>query len=255
MNEIELKEIDEIGFLEWYIPLMQARLERLKNKNNPPKQTPNPRRLAIILDAGHGGIDPNTGEYTTFPAKMHQHNTGHFHNGGVFYEGVFNRNLTFKIKTKLEKLGFETFELAHEYLDTPLSERSQKANAFNQKKKNEGVRCLGISVHGDAHTTEKANGWSVIVYNKASQNSRKFATILGNRIGELRLFKYRRSNQIENYWERNFHILRETNMPFILAENGFFTNFSDASKMINADIQDKIATAYAEAVLEYEKLI
>ena len=56
--------------------------------------------FCVFLDAGHGGLDA-AGNYVTAPSKMHQHTRGEFHNGRLFYEGVWNRRLTRLVVSKL----------------------------------------------------------------------------------------------------------------------------------------------------------
>jgi hypothetical protein len=64
-----------------------------------------------ILDNGHGGLDPETGKYTTAPnwdpkdpgtwKKMH------VHDGEPLFEGVFNRQVVDRIAWKLSDLGID----------------------------------------------------------------------------------------------------------------------------------------------------
>ena len=49
-------------------------------------------KWCIGVSAGHGGIDPLTGSYTT-SGKQFFHNGLDLHDRGNFYEGVFNRSI------------------------------------------------------------------------------------------------------------------------------------------------------------------
>lgn len=77
-------------------------------------------KYVIAIDAGHGGIDPQTGLYTT-PAtngKRYQHpNTALHTKDGWFFEGFENRIIAFKTIFELRKLGFLVVMASHEYLD------------------------------------------------------------------------------------------------------------------------------------------
>ena len=69
----------------------------------------NIKKTALIIDAGHGGIDPITGEYTT-PAnigKKTNHKGYEFHNAGWFYEGVSNRIWAQMFAEKAIKQGYQ----------------------------------------------------------------------------------------------------------------------------------------------------
>ena len=63
------------------------------------------KQTILYIDAGHGGLDPMTGEYLTPPSdgKKCQHNNGKaYHGNGWFYEGHFNRQIASEfIKEKL----------------------------------------------------------------------------------------------------------------------------------------------------------
>jgi N-acetylmuramoyl-L-alanine amidase len=49
----------------------------------------------------------------------------------------------------------------------------------------------------------------------------------------------------------SFYVLKNTNMPAILTENGFIDNHSDAQKLANPDFRQRIAIAHAKAVCDY----
>ena len=58
----------------------------------------------ILLDAGHGGLNP-AGQYVTSPSKEYKHSKGQFHKEGWFYEGVWNRTLVNAVASKLRDLN------------------------------------------------------------------------------------------------------------------------------------------------------
>jgi len=59
----------------------------------------------IILDPGHGGVDPMTCEYTTAPGKMALHHGYFMHHDGWFYEGVWNRDFCIHLAKLLAGAG------------------------------------------------------------------------------------------------------------------------------------------------------
>ena len=249
----------EIEFINKQIAQLQNRLEFLstleQNKPEPPETKP--RKVAVILDFGHGGINPETKQYTTAPSKMFDHKKGNFHDNGKFYEGVFNRNLGYRIKIGLQKLGFRVLEVSHEYLDNSLTDRVNKANAYNAEMKNEGVSTIYVSIHGNAGGG-KARGWSIFVHKKGSNNSRNLATLIGDYFKkECPEIQYRQETPTRNYWHdgnpHDFTVLKKTSMPAVLSENLFFDNFEDANLMIDSEFQKRIAKAHIEAILDYEK--
>jgi len=105
----------------------------------------------VILDAGHGGINPETNKYVTKPNKMHE-----FSDGLVINEGVVNRNICEKIYDKLDKYQIVDVDYITSYWqDTPLSVRANMANHIH-KQCNE--KSILISVHCNWFHDETANG-------------------------------------------------------------------------------------------------
>ena len=51
----------------------------------------------------------------------------------------------------------------------------------------------------------------------------------------------------------NFYVLRKTNMPAVLSENGFMTNFDDATKLLDPNVRQNIANAHYNMMLEIEE--
>ena len=77
-------------------------------------------KFVVVLDAGHGGMDPETGLYTT-PAKngkRYRHKGAVLHFGGdTFFEGVANRAVTARIEQQLRSLGILVVNAHHPYKD------------------------------------------------------------------------------------------------------------------------------------------
>lgn len=48
----------------------------------------------------------------------------------------------------------------------------------------------------------------------------------------------------------NFHVLRETNMPAILTENGFIDRAEDAAKLANADFREQLARGHVNGLVK-----
>lgn len=54
--------------------------------------------------------------------------------------------------------------------------------------------------------------------------------------------------------EKQFYVLRNTNMPAILTENGFYTNKEECKKMLSEEYIKKIAYAHFLAIKETEEI-
>jgi len=123
-----------------------------------------------------------------------------------------------------------------------------------------GARFLAISLHSNATGTPintSVNGADVFYISNSHPNtsnyytgysyeaqSRRFGHCLLGQIGTTGMRQ--RSVRSANYF-----LLREHNVPGVLAENGFHTNAGDRARLMDDRFLDKLAYAYLEAVTEY----
>lgn len=192
----------------------------------------------ILIEAGHGGMIE--GKYTTAPAKMHT-----FDDGYTFYEGVFNRLLCKEILKQAEGKPYDvvycnTFYSDDEGHDAPLSVRSKVINRLNKVY---GGKCIGVSVHGNA-----GGGYGGEVFHYP--NSTKSEALAGCFSGGWSDNTRRKNRGVKT---ANFHMLRETAIPMILTENGFFDNRSDAEYMKSQNGLEEMAAAHVQAFDNYIK--
>lgn len=210
-------------------------------------------KFCVFLDAGHGGINPKVSlpnGYTTYPSKCAQHSNGTFHSYGWFFEGVFNRAVTELIEQYLKDWGFSTLKVYEPINDISLSKRVAKANfAANSYEAS-----LYLSIHGNAATNNKARGWEVFT-SSGQTKSDIYAEFLFNEVKATFPTWVFRSDTADGDHdkEERFTVLTATNMPAVLSENGFFTNFQDARMMFDTKFQNTLALCHARAVVDYAK--
>lgn len=206
----------------------------------------------VIIDAGHGAIDPKTGNYTTAPSKQWFHEGLELHNGGWFYEGVFNRKVATKTIEKFRNLNFNVFTTYHEWQDTPLKTRTDKA-----KQLHKNTNSVLISIHANAATNApSANGFEIYT-TKGDTPADKLASEIYENV--LLLF----GREIKSYRtdttdgdvdkEEDFYVLRKVPQPATLLECGFFTNRREAEWLMDDAVQDKFAEAIVLGTVEYFK--
>ena len=195
--------------------------------------------LLVILDAGHGGLD-SEGRYTTPGKRMVKDDV-------TFYEGVNNRDNVKRIKEALEVLDIECVEVAHEWKDTPLSNRVQKANELAR-----GREAVYISIHSDAAGNGKdwhaAKGFSAFIYNSTrSKKTKRLGQLMQQELvcnlGEMSRDRHMR--------QAGFKVLRSTTMPAVLIEGGFHTNESEVKLMLTDEWKEALTKAVVDAVLIY----
>ena len=197
-----------------------------------------------LLDPGHGGM--LNGAYQTRGKRSPV-----FPDGSVLYEGVFNRDIASRIKALCDAESIECEDIVNSEHDVPLATRAARANS----RQAADPRCRYISIHanawGDATSFNSAHGASSFHY-MTSKVGKKMATALLKHIVQETGLKSR-GVQANMNWA-NFYVLRKTNMPAILSENGFMTNLEDATNLMKDDFRQKVALAHFNFIKEMESL-
>ena len=212
----------------------------------------------IVIDPGHnyGG---DRGAVST-------------HNGIKYDETELNMQLSLKLKSELEKRGYDVILTREEGDRETISEseslkkRVNLANSLNAD--------LFISIHHDSFTSSSAYGITAF-YSESSPGTK--GVLLENGIEEVakeykNLFGVRNSYKITeskklavsvasavsskmNYYNRggrkeDFYVIKNTTMPSILFENGFITNPTEAKKVADPANQLKTAQIIADCIAD-----
>lgn len=215
-----------------------------------------------IFDAGHGGLI--NGVYQTDPTKWKK---SYFKNGILldpkrnsewleancdfkYYEGVGNRDIVKRIKALCDQHNIKWIDAVNSEADTSLEARVKIANDFYAKDKN----CIYMSIHGNAFTNQKAEGFCVFT-TLGFSNSDKIATILFKEIAlEFPDYKPRPDpSDGDPDQEANFYVIKNTKMPAVLSESFFYTNWEEAQLLGSEDGRQRIANAHFRAIMYIEK--
>lgn len=218
------------------------------------------RKLAIIVNAGHGGIDPKSGLYTT-PAsngKRFQHpvvDGKAFHGGGWFLEGVWNRHFAAEFTAQAERNGYLCFPVYHPWLDTSLRVRTDLANHIQKKL---GLQAVYLGFHSNAGGGA-ARGFRNFHHHNSS-NSKLLAQCISSRVapycaswGAESPRPTREAWIAENpdkgpMWETS-----ATVMPANLLELLFFDNREDATLLMDNEFCTGLAHNALSGVCQYEQ--
>ena len=183
----------------------------------------------VVLDAGHGGID-----------------------GGSSAKGVLEKEITLDVVLRAEqylyvrgvnvKLTRDT-DRDVSCLDPGRRGRHRKDLEERAKIINKGT--IAVSIHVNSTSSEKEKG-AVVFYPKDSDESRKLALGLLNRLAEVQTLK-------SNYpiATIDLFILRTAKVPAVLVELGFISNSEDRAKLINPQFRHKLAESIGEGIIDY----
>ena len=168
----------------------------------------------------------------------------------TFFEWEYTRKVAREVVNHLRKKGVDAELLVPEDNDITITERVNRVNrVVNEMGKNNV--CV-ISIHNDAFGSDwnTANGWSVFIYNSASENSKVLANLLHDAAKDEGLkIRYYKPNQ--NYWTASYGIIRSTKCPAALTENLFYTNKKDKEFLESEEGFEKIVNLHVVAVTKY----
>ena len=162
-------------------------------------------------------------------------------------EYEFNRDVGRRLKAILEKHNVEVIETVEDDTDLALSSRCGVAN-FHECD-------YFVSIHANAHDTSEqdeegtmhltfnsACGWEIYIISKGGK-----AEQLANKI-----HKHSQELGLKDRGIKigNFQVLRDTDMPAVLIEHGFYTNKEECEKLKSDSFRQKCAICDAKGILE-----
>ena len=179
------------------------------------------KTMKIALDYGHG---------RETPGKRSPDST--------LREYEFNRAVGRQLKEILEHHGLEVIETVSNESDPSLTARCKIAN--------DAKADYLISIHANAYGEDwnSANGWEIYIVGKGG-NAEKLAKSIE---------KYSKDLKLKNRGikvEKSFTILKDTNMPAVLIEHGFYTNKEECAKLKDANFRRQCAIVDAKGILAH----
>lgn len=175
-------------------------------------------------------------------------------NASRLYEWEFNRDITERIIEQLVALGIPFMRTlpAHSNYGNNLRDRVRNANEYKTD-----LPKLFVSVHGNAgpartindYTGKSVTGIETWYYSK-SQKGKRIAAVFHKHIVAKAGLKDRGLKSQPN---NEFYVLRATNMPAVLTENGFYNSEIDLPQMIKPEFRQAIADAHVNAIVELQK--
>ena len=189
------------------------------------------KKKVIVIDAGHGGIDP----------------------GKIGIHGEQEKEINLKIaeilKTFLELDGYEVVMTRTE--DGGLyDENTSNKKVQDMKRRIEVIEeadpILVVSIHQNSYSEEYVKGAQVFYYGE-SQEGKELAEVLQKSlVAELDKENHRTAKANESYY-----LLKKTESPTVIVECGFLSNSQEAELLSDAEYQQKVAVAISKGIENY----
>lgn len=182
----------------------------------------NGRQYVVVIDAGHGGMDP-----------------------GAVYGGVKEKDLNFDIAKRLNSLlkanNIKVYMTRTDDYYVSLYSRSNLANRVNAD--------LFISIHNNAGYS-RYSGSSSLYFPSYWNVNRKLSGRTFAAIVQSELTSTLQSKNIGIIPRPRLSVLRNTKMPAVIAEIGFMTNWSEMQKLKSSSYRQKAAEALMNAIIK-----
>lgn len=185
----------------------------------------------IVIDAGHGGIDP----------------------GKVGINEALEKNINLaiaqKLKACLEKENIRvvmTREADMGLYEETDSNKKQTDMAERCRVIEEADAALTVSIHQNSFTSASVSGPQVFYYD-GSKEGEEAARCLQEALNtHLEI-----ANPREMKANTSYYILKKSATPAVIAECGFLSNREEADKLATEKYQQKVAEALAEGIVKF----
>lgn len=185
----------------------------------------------VVIDAGHGGIDP----------------------GKVGINDVLEKDINLSIALKLKKyLEQQDIRVVMtRETDDGLYEESDLNKKVKDMKKRlaimeEAKPSLTISIHQNSYPEESVSGMQVFYYETSIEGKALAEMMQQTMIACLKPQKERTAKANDTYY-----LLKKTSIPIVIVECGFLSNRAEADMLVSSDYQEKLAWAIHMGVLRY----
>ena len=164
-------------------------------------------------------------------------------------EKDLNLELAKKLKTLLEQQDMEVMLIREE--DRGLYDEDASNKKVQDMKRrcaliNEEQPACVISIHQNSYHEESIHGAQVFYYSTSKESERLANTLQSElvRVAEPENTRPAKAND-------TYYLLKKTNVPVVIVECGFLSNWEDCAKLQDEDYQDKLVWAIHMGVLKY----
>lgn len=179
----------------------------------------------IILDAGHGGQD--SGKIGINDQE----------------EKDINLKIALKIKKLLEEQGISV--MMTRSADERLSETQTEDLKARTEIMNRSNAALAVSIHQNSFRDSSVSGAQVFYY-PDSDEGRKAADAIQEELNDMQP-----DNRKEVKANDTYYILKNTEIPVVIVECGFLSNYTEAEKLADDSYQSVVAGTVVRGILQY----
>lgn len=184
----------------------------------------------VVLDAGHGGIDP-----------------GKVGVSGTLEKDI-NLQITLKVKSLLEAEDVKVI-LTRDSDEGLYQENDRNKKTSDMRKRLEIIENSGadlfLSIHQNSYHQETVSG-AQCFYHESSKEGKELAALLQKEFSRM---DENNSRQIQA--NTSYYLLKKTTVPAVIAECGFLSNYEEEKKLCNEQYQEELAWSIHLAVMEY----
>ena len=177
----------------------------------------------VVLDAGHGSSDP--GKIGVNGKK----------------EKDVNLSIAKKVEKKLKKQNIAVKMTRREDKgldDTKIGDMKARVNMINGTKP-----ALAVSIHLNSYTQEEIKGAQVFYFTH-SKDGKEAAEVMQEM---FRLFD--KENKRVCKGNNTYYMLKKTEVPTIIVECGFLSNWEEAKKLSTKEYQEKVAQVICDGII------
>ncbi len=184
----------------------------------------------IVIDAGHGGIDPGC--------------EGNLENSN---ERILNLEYAKTLKSYLTLYGFHVVmtRINTDGLYSALATNKKKDDMQKRKEIIEKSNAdLVISIHMNSYSLKSVRGAQAF-YNPENEISKNLANSIQEQFLKD-LPKAKKTSSVGDYY-----ILNCTNIPAVIIECGFLSNYEEEKLLLSSEYKDKVCYSILCGVLKY----
>lgn len=185
----------------------------------------------VVIDAGHGGIDPGKVGINGVPEKD------------------VNLQIALLVKEFLEADDIRVI-MTRETQGGLYDEDASNKKVQDMKRRVEIIEeanpVLAVSIHQNSYPEEYVHGAQVFYYSGSGEGQR-----LAEEIQSQLVEKADPANKRQVKANDSYYLLKKTARPIVIVECGFLSNRAEAEKLCTAEYREKLAWAIHMGIVRY----